>query len=231
VAKPLPAPGLPSPKPHPKPITVPPFPDSSPRKQDALTGVPINFLLGCSDGDLASYELAQLAKVSDLRKQLHEVLDQIIDQMAQAGLAAWFRSTDRNALKAALENHEDAFTWAKRMIREKQRRPEELIPAASLPPGAAHLAAALRYQQRNVEEGKCAVCPSPLAPHSVRYCERHLEIARLRKTPKGIRGEAPPGSVDWLYGGGVFESRKGPTDLVKSRAKRAKKLGRKRSEK
>src|SRR5262245_32959775 len=78
---------------------------------------PINFLLGCSDGDLASYELAQLAKVPDLRKQLHEVLDQIIDQMAQAGLAGWFRSTDRNALKAALENHEDALTWAKRMIR------------------------------------------------------------------------------------------------------------------
>jgi hypothetical protein len=144
--------------------------------------------------------------------------------MAHAGLAGWFRSIDRNALKAALENHEDALTWAKRMIREKQRRPEELIPSPTLPPGAAHLAAALRYQQRNKEEGKCAVCPSPLAPHSVRFCERHVEIARLRYTPKGVKGEASPGSPDWLYGDGIFESRKGPTDLVKSRAKRAKKL-------
>src|SRR5215467_13600411 len=134
---------------------------------------PINFLLGCSDGDLASYELAQLAKVSDLRKQLHEVLDQIIDQMGLAWLSAWFRSIDRNALKAAVENEETAMDWARRMIREKQRRPEELIPSPTLAPGASHLAASLRYQQRNVEEGKCAVCPNPLAPHSIRFCERH----------------------------------------------------------
>jgi len=120
--------------------------------------------------------------------------------------------------------------WAKRMVRERQRSAEELLPKAVMEPGASHLAASLRYQQRNVEEGKCAVCPNPLAPHSIRFCERHLEMARLRKAPKDVKG-ALPGSVDWLYGYGEFESRKGPTDLVKSRAKRAKKLAGKRAEK
>jgi len=124
---------------------------------------------------------------------------------------------------SGIANTPSPMEWAKRMVRERQRSAEELLPKAVMEPGASHLAASLRYQQRNVEEGKCAVCPSPLAPHSVRFCVRHVEIARLRYTPKGAKGEAPPGSVDWLYGDGAFESRKGPTDLAKSRAKRAKK--------
>src|SRR5882724_2940835 len=65
-----------------------------------------------------------------------------------------------------------------------------------LPPGAAHLAAYMRYQERNIAEGKCAVCRKPLARHSVRYCEKHLTAARLRMTPS----KGKPGSIGWLYG-------------------------------
>ena len=75
----------------------------------------------------------------------------------------------------------------------------------ALPPGAAHLAAALRYAERNIAAGKCSVCPQPLDPNSVRHCTRHMEIARLRKPPKGAIGDLP-GSVGYLYGDGVFES-------------------------
>jgi hypothetical protein len=90
-----------------------------------------------------------------------------------------------------------------------RRLEEELIPLASLPAGAAHLAAALRYQERQIAKGLCAVCPQPLARNSVRYCERRLRIARLRKKPKNAKGELP-GSIDWLYSDGEqFESSHG----------------------
>jgi hypothetical protein len=159
-----------------------------PRKQKALTkALPLNFLLGCSDRVLGSFELARLDDVAELRKELHTILDRLIDQMSQAALASWFRATDRDTLKRALENPED--------VRNLQRSEDELVPSTLLAPGAAHLAAALRYQERNIAAGKCAVCPKPLAPNSVRYCEKHLTTARLRATPS----KGKPGSVGWLY--------------------------------
>jgi len=176
------------------------------------SGVPINFLLRAPDKDLDSFELARLAEVANLRADLHAIHDKLIDEMAQAAVAGWFRQTSREKLKAALESVEnpqkridEVVSWAKEQIRDGQKSKGELVPRTSLPPGAAHLAAALRYAERNIAEGKCAVCPKPLALNSVRYCTRHLAIARLRKPPKGAKG-SPPGSIDWLYGDGVFES-------------------------
>jgi hypothetical protein len=171
--------------------------------------LPLNFLLGCSEKTLGSFELARMAEVANLRSELHNILDRLIEQMSQAALATWFRKTDRETLKHALENPEDIIAWAKEQTRDGQRSEEELIPHASLPPGAAHLAAALRYQERNIAKGLCAVCPKPLADNSVRYCDRHLRIARLRHKPKNAKGELP-GSIDWLYSDGAqFESSHG----------------------
>jgi hypothetical protein len=105
--------------------------------------LPLNFLLGCSEKSLGSFELARLADVADLRGELHNILDRLIDQMSQAALAAWFRKTDRETLKHALENPDDIIALAKEQIRDGQRSEEDLIPLTALPPGAAHLAAAL----------------------------------------------------------------------------------------
>ena len=120
--------------------------------------------------------------------------------MSQAAIAGWFRQSDRNAIKYAIENEETPLQMAARMVRDGQRSEKELaddlIPLPSLPPGAAHLAAAMRYQERNVAEGKCAICPEPLARNSVRYCEKHLMKARLRMTPS----KGKPGDIGWLYG-------------------------------
>ena len=183
----------------------------SPRKKESLS-VRLNFLLGASETDLDTFELARLAEVANLRSDLHAILDKLIDQMSMAAVAGWFRQTDRDALKRAIEaspeeNTAEILAWAKQRIKNGQRSEDELIPRTSLPPGAAHLAAALRYAERNIAEGKCSVCPKPLANRSVRYCERHLEIARLRHKPVGAKG-SPPGSIDWLYGD-VFESSHG----------------------
>jgi hypothetical protein len=161
--------------------------------------LPLNFLLGCSQGNLASFELARLAAVADYRKQLHEILDLLIDEMSQAAIAAWFRASDRTAIKYAIENEETPLQMAARMVTEGQRSEDELIPLPSLPLGAAHLAASMRYQERNMAEGKCSICPEPLARNSVRLCEKHLAMQRHRMArKKGVRGE--PGSLDYLYG-------------------------------
>jgi len=171
----------------------------------------LNFLLGCSDGELSGFELARLAEVANLRTDLHVILDKLIDEMAQAALAGWFRQTDRQTLMGAIQSPEEhsaeILAWAKERIKNGQRGEEELAPRTSLAPGAAHLAAALRYQERNVAEGLCSVCPRPLARNSVKYCDVHLAKQRARYKPKGAKG-ALPGTREWLYEG-VFESAHG----------------------
>jgi hypothetical protein len=158
--------------------------------------IKLNFLLGCPQSALGAFELARLAECDNLRRELHTILDRLIDETSQAALAAWFRTIDRNVLKVALENPEDILEWAQLQVSGRGRTDAELVPLPALPPGAAHLAAALRYQERNVAEGKCSLCPKPLAHNSVRYCEKHLTAARLRMTPS----KGKPGSVGWLYG-------------------------------
>jgi hypothetical protein len=173
--------------------------------------VPINFLLGCTESELANYQLARLADVANLRSQLHVVLDQVIDHQGLAWLAAWFQSMDRPALKHAVEHEESPLDWAKRMTREGQRSEEERqesVPRPPLLPGAAHIAAALRYQQRNNAEGLCAICPEPLDRNSVRLCTKHLAVARARASQKKAL-DSNPGSREYLYAGDLPESTHG----------------------
>jgi hypothetical protein len=173
----------------------------------SVGAVPLNFLLTCSENHLGEYELNKLAEVANTRQEMHEVLDRLVDLMGQASLVRWFRAQDREAIKHALDNPDDVIEIAKERIRAGQRSDEELIPRAVLPPGSAHLAAALRYQKRNLEQGLCTECPEPLDRNSVRYCTKHLQNARLRYKPKNAKG-ARPGSIGWLHGEG-FESQHG----------------------
>jgi hypothetical protein len=185
----------------------------------------LNFLLGASDHDLSTFELARLSEVANLRSDLHAILDKLIDEMSQAALVGWFRQTDRHKLKLAIEaspeeNTAEILAWAKERAKNQQRSEGELVPRPALPAGAAHLAAALRYQERNIAEGKCCVCPKPLAPGSVRYCEKHLAMERARKP-----GKSPtPGSADWLYrdGNEITKGRE-PSNLARLEMQREKK--------
>ena len=175
---------------------------SRPPKKALLPAAPVNFLLGCSDADLGEYLLARLSSVANLRGQLLEILDKMVEETSASALAEWFRTQDRIALKDAIENPaemiERIVAQAKEGIRDGQRSAEELIPRAPLPPGSAHIAANLRYTARNIAEGKCGVCPQPLDPRSHRYCTKHLAMQRERHVPKRKRTE--PGTVAWLYG-------------------------------
>jgi hypothetical protein len=180
-----------------------------PRKQKAPTkSIPLNFLLGCSQIDLENFVLARLGEVADMRKEVQVLFDRMMDSMSQATLASWFRAQDRQTLKHAIGNEESPVEFAKRTIRERGQTEDELLPAFPSPPGAAHLAAALRYQERNVAEGKCSECPEPLDRNSVRFCTEHLRKARDRqRSKKGPRSE--PGSTEYLYSGEVTPSTHG----------------------
>jgi len=160
---------------------------------------PLNFLLTCSEATLDGFELAKLAAIANLRSELHDVLDKLIEEGVEAGLARWFKNHGRDEIKHAVENPPDLLAEAKKRIRTQGRSGDELLPVPSLPPGKAHLAAALRYAERNIAEGKCCVCPKPLARNSVRYCERHLAIARARHkplVPRANRQRASPGCME-----------------------------------
>lgn len=198
----------------------------SPRKSKAVTkGLPLNFLLGCSQVALGNFELARLAEVAELRKEMHLILDRVIDQMSQAALVSWFKVQDRQSLKHAIENEESPLEWADRMIREGQRKGEELLPLPAMSPDlvrASHLAANLRYKERNNAEGKCQNCPEPLDPNSLVFCTKHLTKERGRHKRKRGKDDAP-GSINYLYDD--IESHKGrePSNLAKLEMNREKK--------
>ena len=183
------------------------------RDKPVLGGFRLNFLLGCGDNSLSDFELARLAEVANLRTDLHVILDKLIDEMAQAAIAAWFRQTNRETLKQAIQSPEEhtaeIMAWARERIRSQGKEGEEKVqvPRTSLAPGEAHLAAALRYQKRNIAEGKCSECPKPLARNSVRYCEKHLAMTRSRASQK--KALSLPGSREYLYAGELPESTHG----------------------
>ena len=89
-----------------------------------------------------------------------------------------FRAQGRERILRALETPPDPIAEAKEKIKKMGRTPEDFVPLLLLPPGQAHRTAAITYQQRNIEEGKRCVCPMPLAPNSVRYCEKQLAACR-----------------------------------------------------
>jgi hypothetical protein len=176
------------------------------RDKALLPDARLNFLLNCSDDSLSTFELARLAEVANLRTELHVILDKLIDEMAQAALAGWFRQNNRETLKRAVlttpeESTAEILAWAREKIRSQGKEGEPKVPRMSLAPGAAHLAASLRYKERNLAEGKCRLCPQPLARNSVLHCEKHLAATRARAQQK--KALSLPGSREYLYSGEV----------------------------
>jgi hypothetical protein len=198
------------------------------RDKPLLPNARLNFLLNCSDDSLSTFELARLSEVANLRTELHVILDKLIDEMAQAALAGWFRQNNRETLKRAVlttpeESTAEIMAWAQEKIRSQGKDEERMpIPRTSLAPGAAHLAASLRYTERNIAEGKCAVCPKPLDGNSVRFCTEHLAKARAREQQK--KGLSLPGSREFLYSGEVTPTHgREPSNLARLAVNREQK--------
>jgi hypothetical protein len=162
---------------------------------------PLHFLLTCSETSLGNFEISKLTDVINLRSQLHRVLDDLMDASNQAALARLFRAQGRERILRALESTPDPIAEAKEKIKDMGRPPEEsndrcadtdFVPLLSFNPGQAHRTAVITYQRRNIEEGKCCVCPNPLAHHSVRYCEKHLAACRNRARVRAKKLNKPP---------------------------------------
>jgi hypothetical protein len=148
---------------------------------------PLHFLITCSGTSLENFERAKLADVNNLRSKFHRVLDDLMDASNQTALARLFRAQGRMRILRALESTPDPIAEAKVKMKNMGRTPEDFAPLLSLPPGQAHRTAAITYQQRNIEEGKCCVCPMPLARNSVRYCEKHLAACRNRARARAAK--------------------------------------------
>ena len=182
-----------------------------PRDTTAVAAEKMILLLNCSERFLRRFELARINAANSLRNELQGVLyeqidapdlrakvfatlDALVNQMAQLGLARWFRAADRESIKRAIEIEEDPVLHAKKQIREQGRSETELMNDVfrSLDPGEAHRVAALTYAQRNIAAGKCSICPKPLDRNSVRYCTKHLAAVRDRAREKSKRLNKPP---------------------------------------
>jgi hypothetical protein len=180
----------------------------SARTRSAMTKAPaplaqdVNFLVNCSSTSLDSYELTKLSLAANIQADLLELMHQWLEANTQATLARLFRNTDREAFKRWINEPVDPIAIAKAQIRSQGYTEEEadaqLDDVIAANPGLAHRNAAVTYQKRNIAEGKCSICPKPLARNSVRYCEKHLRAARLRHKPIGAKGPEP-GSIDALY--------------------------------
>src|SRR5215472_3545999 len=99
-------------------------------------GPPIAYLLECSDSELGNFELARLADVANLRKELHAALDRVIDAQSLALLAARLRTIDRQELKRELLKSPDArikeiLAGAKEEIRNQGHSEDEAGPMPS----------------------------------------------------------------------------------------------------
>jgi RNA polymerase-binding transcription factor DksA len=127
--------------------------------------VPLNFLLGCSQTSLQDYRLARMAEAAAVRKDIQALFDKLREVDLLVQLTLFFEQSDREALKNALENEEDAATWARRMIRGGG----DILPRLKMDPA-----------------GLCRSCGEPVCRESVQYCAKHLEKANARQRMKKL---------------------------------------------
>src|SRR5207253_8904426 len=91
---------------------------------------PLAYLLACSDASLGNFTLARMSEVANLRADMLALFDRIVDVSAQAVLATWLRTIDRQELKGQLLQAPDAkldelLALAREEIRDQGRSQEE----------------------------------------------------------------------------------------------------------
>ena len=156
---------------------------------------PLKFLLTCSELDVDNFELNTLGNLANLRSQAADVMENMLREISRLDLVRSIRASSPEQIKEALERPSDAIADAKLKIKNAGRSVDELIPLLPLASAAVkanHIAASIRYQERNVEEGKCSICPKPRARHSVLYCEKHLAACRDRARAREKKLNKPP---------------------------------------
>ena len=155
---------------------------------------PLKFLLTCSELDLDNFELNTLGNLANLKSQAADVMENMLQETSRLDLVRSIRASSSEEIKEALERPSDAIADAKLKIKNAGRSVDELVPLLPLVSAAVkanHVAASMRYQERNVGEGKCCDCTEPLARNSVRYCETHLAACRDRARVRAKKPALP----------------------------------------
>jgi hypothetical protein len=83
---------------------------------------PLEFLLACSGISLRDFELSRLNRMANIRKQLHEIEDELRQVEAEASLARW------------LMEHRDDLLAAGAATGKVFQHSFEFISAAAAPP-------------------------------------------------------------------------------------------------
>ncbi len=175
---------------------------------------PLAYLLACSDASLGNFTLARMSEVANLRADMLALFDRIVDVSAQTVLAAWLRTIDRQELKAQLLQAPDAkleeiMARAKEEICNQGRSQEEKEDGPMPSPWlvrqrtyftdeqrrAGRSASEKRSREKHIAKGLCEKCSEPLAHHSVRECDVHLEIHRQRDARDRKKKGIEPGTA------------------------------------
>src|SRR6266566_4827560 len=180
----------------------------------------LDFLLSHSHATLCELELISLSRSSNALKRAKDEMDEAVAQREVAGVARWLMENREVLLEAArrtilhqakgpeLFEPDEALTRAREEIRDAGRSEEEKEDGAMPSPWlvrqrkyltveqrrAGRSASEKQSRERRIAKGLCEKCTKPLAHHSIRECDAHLEIHRQRNARDRKKAGVEPGT-------------------------------------
>ncbi len=183
----------------------------------------LDFLLSHSHATLCELELISLSRSSNALKRAKEEMDEAVAQREVAGVVRWLMENREVLLEAARRTilqqakgpelfesdakADEVLTRAKGEVRDQGRSQEETggpMPSPWLVRQRTYLteqerragrsAISKRSREKHIAAGKCERCSQPLAHHSVRECDVHLERHRQRNARDRRKKGIEPGT-------------------------------------
>jgi len=183
----------------------------------------LDFLLSHSHTTLCELELISLSRSSNALKRAKEEMDEAVAQREVAGVVRWLMENREVLLEAARRTilqqakgpelfesdakADEVLTRAKGEVRDQGRSQEETggpMPSPWLVRQRTYLteqerragrsASEKQSRERRIAKGLCEKCTKPLAHHSIRECDAHLEIHRQRDARDRQKAGVEPGT-------------------------------------
>ncbi len=184
----------------------------------------LDFLLKHSLMTLSELELSSLSRSANALKHAKLEMEEAVAQREIAGVARWLLEHREDLLEAARRailpakggelfepdgKLDEVLTRAKEQVRDQGRSQEEKEDGAMPSPWivrmdrkyltdeqrrAGRSAIEKRCREKHIAAGKCERCSEPLAHHSVRECDAHLEIHRQRDARDRKKAGIEPGT-------------------------------------
>src|SRR6266566_7690652 len=182
----------------------------------------LDFLLKHSLMTLSELELSSLSRSSNALKHAKLEMEEAVAQREIAGVARWLLEHREDLLEAARRailpakgrelfepgKLDEVLTRAKEEVRDCGRSQEEKEDG-KMPSNwnvrqrtyftdeqrrAGRSASEKQSRERRIAKGLCEKCTKPLAHHSIRECDAHLEIHRQRDARDRQKAGVEPGT-------------------------------------